>query len=204
MDMSPLLDESLLADQRELQAKRAQLRKLMESVKELSPIIHEKEKAAWTKILRTADLDNIEDLLIVSKAMEGSASGGYVCETALTKWVKKRSPLLAIDGVWRGNSEETEEPTNPLPQLEVGLRKDTTREEKKALRFAILHFHELFSPLNNDYSFTLLEKSYGKHGSYAMKLEDDASSVTIFKGHKEIFVGSLKDAINFCCKKVYH
>lgn len=201
MDMSPLLDESLLAARKEQSRLRAEFREISRKVKAANIVASEKEKAAWSKILQTVDLDNIEDILLITKALAEGGTEANLCEDLLSKWVKAKSSMLNIDLVW--NDENREELYFYLPQVQLELRKNATLDEKDELQTALLYFHELFAPFEKNYTFTFFEKSFGKNGDFTMKI-DDPLNVKVFKGPHDIFKGSILDAINYCCARIYY
>lgn len=204
MDMSPLLDENLLAAQNERRQLRLQFRDISDKMKAAAEVAHEKEKAAWANILRTADLDNVEDLLLVTNAMAEIGGGASMCESFLNGWVKKKSRMLNVDLVWNnGSSPKNEERYFYLPQIQLELSKNATIEEKAELESALLYFHELFLPFEKDYTFTFFEKSFGGKGDFIMKIMDPLTA-KVFKGPHDIFSGSLNEAVHYCCARIYY
>jgi len=205
MDTTGLRSREILNTEAELVLARKVLDAAQAAVAVHATKVRNLRDEFWTKAVATVDLENAEDLMVVSSEAWDRGHGNSILTKELETWVHEKSKYLYANGGWQSIDETNDDNISMLVTISLHLPCTIPSHEALELASAIKSLAKVHGEIAEAYRFAIMENSCGEKGSYTLQVAKDVATVGVRhwgSQNDQEFVGTVEEAIVYISKNL--
>jgi len=203
MDTSGLRSPAILAAEKKVKAAQNLAEAAQASARAEYDVLQALKASYWEKNASKFNLEDPEDLMVFATAAWADGSGNTLLSNMIEAWVKSKDSHLSTD-MWQTIDGNWDDYKNMLPTVQVSIDCKASEAEVESLADALTALAVTFNAISETYSFSILENTLSRGGSYTLWIRGDKALVTSSSSgsyDEDELTMTVKEAVQYIVKR---